>query len=112
MIKSKSILCALCIALTLFPWAFPAWGEGISAEFTERFNALVPAQNSSVHSDYLFEQIALGGEYTVRGIDLLHSQNRELNEKYDRLFEKFDTLIKQNDEIILLLKKIEKGKQP
>ena len=78
----------------------------ISDHFSERFKTLVPPENSSVHSDYLFEQIALGSEYTVRTLDKIHSQNINLNNKYDILLEKYEVIIQQNRDMIELLKKV------
>lgn len=77
----------------------------ISDTFTEKYNSFVPAENSSVGSDYLFEQIALGSEYTVRMLDQLNDNNEKLNEKVDVMIEKFDILIEQNKKIIKLLEK-------
>ncbi len=111
MIPFKSIPRSIYALLAIFLWVFPASGSEITDRFTERFNALVPPQSSSVHSDYLFEQIALGSEYSVRMLDMIHNQNRELNEKYDLLLERYDTMIRQNNEMIELLKKIEKAEQ-
>ena len=77
----------------------------ISDTFTDRYNSFVPAENSSVGSDYLFEQISLGSEYTVRMLDQLNENNEKLNEKVDVMIEKFDVLIEQNKKIIKLLEK-------
>jgi len=83
-----------------------AGASDITDQFSEKYNSLVPAPNSSVGSDYLFEQIALGSNYTVRMLDLIHDQNRSLSEKYDRILEKYDLMEAQNEEIISLLKKM------
>ena len=83
-----------------------ARASDITDQFSEKYNSLVPAPNSSVGSDYLFEQIALGSEYTVRMLDLIHEQNNRLSEKYDRILEKYDLMESQNKEIIFLLKKM------
>lgn len=73
--------------------------------FSQKYNSLVPRENSSVHSDYLFEQIALGSEYTIMMLDQLNGTNDQLNEKVDIMIEKFDILIEQNQKIIKLLEK-------
>lgn len=75
----------------------------ISDTFTEKFESMIPPENSSVHSDYLFEQIALGSEYTVMMLNQLNGSNDKLNEKVDVMIEKFDILIEQNKRIINLL---------
>ena len=66
----------------------------------------MPRENSSVGSDYLFEQMALGSEYTIRALDMIHSRSTSLNDKVDLMLEKYDELIRQNREIIKLLEKI------
>ncbi|MCD4722575.1 MAG: hypothetical protein K8S13_22365 [Desulfobacula sp.] len=81
------------------------YASDISDTFTEKYKSFVPVENSSVHSDYLFEQIALGTEYTVRMLDQLNENNEKLNEKVDIMIEKFDILIEQNKIIIKLLEK-------
>ena len=81
------------------------YASDISDTFTEKYNSFIPAENSSVHSDYLFEQIALGSEYTVRILDQLSENNEKLNEKVDLMIKKFDILIEQNKKIIKLLEK-------
>mgnify|MGYP001547704791 CR=1 FL=1 len=77
----------------------------ISDTFTQKYTALLPPENSSVHSDYLFQQIALGSEYTVLLLDQLNQSNADLGERVDTLIEKFDTIIEQNKKIIELLQK-------
>ena len=71
--------------------------------FSQKYNSLVPRESSSVQSDYLFEQIALGSEYTIMMLDQLNGTNDQLNEKVDIMIEKFDILIEQNQKIIQLL---------
>ena len=77
----------------------------ISDTFSQKYNDLTPPDNSSVHSDYLFEQIALGSEYTIIMLNDLISQNNSLDGKADIIIEKFDVLIEQNKKIIELLRK-------
>ncbi len=76
-----------------------------SDTFSEKYNDLKPPENSSVHSDYLFEQIALGSEYTVMMLNNIFNQNNSLDGKADIMIEKFDVLIEQNKKIIELLGK-------
>ncbi len=82
-----------------------AHASDLSATFSEKYNALLPPENSSVNSDYLFEQIALGSEYTVRLLDQMNERNLSLDDKMDQIIEKFDVLIDQNQKIIELLEK-------
>ncbi len=77
----------------------------IMDEFTEKYDSLTPPENSSVHSDYLFEQISLGGRYTIMMLEQINQTNNDSVEKTDQLIEKLDILIEQNKTIIDLLKK-------
>lgn len=77
----------------------------LSKTFSEKYDSLTPPENSSVHSDYLFEQIALSGKYSIMMLEQLNGRNADLNEKTDILIEKFDILIEQNKKIIKLLEK-------
>lgn len=81
----------------------PGYASDLSDTFSEKYKSLVPSENTSVRSDYLFEQIALGSEYTIKMLEQMNSQNDERNEKIDILINKFDTLIEQNKQIIKLL---------
>lgn len=81
------------------------YASDISDTFSEKYNDLKPPDNSSVHSDYLFEQIALGSEYTIIMLNDLVRQNSGLDEKANIIIEKFDILIEQNKKIIELLGK-------
>lgn len=74
--------------------------------FAEKYDNLVPRANSSVNSDYLFEQMSVGSYYTVKALDGIYEQNRILLEKHEVLLEKYETIIRQNNDIIGLLKKI------
>ncbi len=76
----------------------------LSDTFYEKYDNLKPPENSSVHSDYLFEQIALGSEYTIIMLNSLVEQNSSLDGKADIMIEKFDILIEQNKKIIELLR--------
>ncbi len=81
------------------------YASDISDTFSQQYNDLKPPDNSSVHSDYLFEQIALGSEYTIIMLNDLINQNNSLDVKADIIIEKFDILIEQNKKIIELLGK-------
>jgi len=93
------------ILIFIITWSSIGYASDISDTFTEKYNSFVPAENSSVGSDYLFEQVALGSEYTVRMLDQLNENNEKLNEKVDVMIEKFDILIEQNKKMIQLLEK-------
>jgi len=85
------------------------FASDISDSFTKKYNAMVPPENSSVHSDYLYEQIALGSQYTILLLDQLNANNDSMNQKVDVMIEKFDLLIEQNKKIIDLLEKKNKS---
>jgi hypothetical protein len=82
-----------------------AQASDIADSFTQKYSALVPRENSSVQSDYLFEQIALGSQYTIMMLEKLNTNNDSLNERVDVMIEKFDILIEQNKKMIELLEK-------
>ncbi|MFH2059888.1 MAG: hypothetical protein ABIJ59_13420 [Pseudomonadota bacterium] len=81
------------------------YASDISDTFSQKYNSLEPKENSSVDSDYLFEQIALGSKYTIMLLDQLNGNKDQLNEKVDVMIEKFDILIELNKKIIELLEK-------
>lgn len=77
----------------------------VVAEFNEKFTALIPPENSSVHSDYLFEQIALGSRYTVIQLEQIREQAAANKGQFEKLSKQLDILIEQNQQLIELLKK-------
>jgi len=106
-------LCLVSAVVMIF-WAPQSpMASDLADQFSASYESLTPSPNSSVQSDYLFQQIALGGDYTVRLLDQIYNQNSQLQEKYDQMLEKYDQIIEnhgrievQNNEIISLLKKI------
>ena len=89
-------------------WRFPIPGTAqadVTAEFNEKFDALIPPPNSSVHSDYLFEQIALGSRYTVMQLEQIREQTAATTRGFEKLSQQLETLIEQNHQIIELLEK-------
>ena len=77
----------------------------MAADFNEKFEALIPPKNSSVHSDYLFEQIALGSRYTVMQLEQIRGENAAAARGFEKLSQQLETLIEQNQQIIELLEK-------
>ncbi len=77
----------------------------VAADFNEKFDALSPPENSSVHSDYLFEQIALGSRYTVIQLDQIREQAAANSRQFEKLSKQLDILIEQNQQLIKLLEK-------
>ncbi|MCK5542491.1 MAG: hypothetical protein KAI40_07335 [Desulfobacterales bacterium] len=98
------LFCSSLICVSVI-YTSEVYASDISDTFSQKYKDLKPPDNSSVHSDYLFEQIALGSEYTIIMLNDLISQNSSLDEKADIIIEKFDILIEQNKKIIELLGK-------
>jgi len=94
-IAAISLVCAIA-------WADPM--DDLMDRYDQEFDAVKPEAGSSVRSDYKFDQIAMGGMYTARSLQLIYQQNRTLIEKQNALAQKYDTMIEQNKEIIRLLK--------
>jgi hypothetical protein len=89
-------------------WRFQIPGTAqadVVADFNEKFDALIPPANSSVHSDYLFEQIALGSRYTIIQLEQIREQSAANSQRFEKLSEQLNTLIEQNQQIIELLEK-------
>jgi len=94
--------------LSLTSGRFPIPGTAqadVVGEFNEKFDALIPPANSSVHSDYLFEQIALGSRYTVIQLEQIREQAAATTRGFEKLSQQLNTLIEQNQEIIEFLEK-------
>ena len=83
--------------------------EELMGRFQSEYDGLEPPPNSSVYGDFKLERVMIGSAYTVRGLKLLHEQNRRLEEKYDAMLEKYDEILGQNREMIDLLKVIAGG---
>jgi Tfp pilus assembly protein PilN len=99
----KSIIIIFLVLLSLPFIPAPADSSDISGTFLQEYNALTPREYSSVQSDYLFEQIALGSRYTILLLDQIKTRTDTGNDKIEKILEKLDTLIQQNQEIIKLL---------
>ena len=59
------------------------------------YEALVPAPNSSVGTDYPTRQAALGALYTTRSMGLIYQQNQEMLSRQGELADKYDQIIEQ-----------------
>jgi len=85
--------------------------EEIDEQYNRNYEALKPpSDSSSVRTDYVFEQTALSTMQTTKLLKMIYEQNREMLAKYDGVLEKFDEVIRQNNEIIKLLSKDESKK--
>jgi hypothetical protein len=72
-----------------------------------------PTPNSSINSDYPIKQTAIGIFYSAKLMSHLVKQNQILNRKQEQfleinreLIQKYNVVIKQNNDIIRLLKVI------
>ena len=76
------------------------------------YDALTPAPNSSVGTDYPLRQAALGSLYATKSMGLIYQQNQEMLSRQGELAEKYDEIIDQNREIIRLLSIIAERLEP
>ena len=93
----------LCLSLFVLVFATASHAADLSDEFKQKYKALEPGVSTSVRSDYLFEQISLGSEYTVMLLDMINDRNTDMADKMDSLIEKLDILIEQNRHLIDIL---------
>lgn len=93
----------LILMILLAGFSSFADASDISDSFIQKYNSLVPSESSSVRSDYLFEQIALGSKYTIMMLEQISSNNEDLGQKVDTLAEKLEILIEQNRKLLELL---------
>ena len=77
--------------------------EELIQSLGDEYEALTPAPNSSVGTDYPTRQAALGSLYTARSMGLIYQQNQEMLSRQRDLADKYDEIIDQNREIIRLL---------
>jgi hypothetical protein len=80
--------------------------EDLIQSLNSEYEALIPAPNSSVGTDYPTRQAALGSLYTARSMGLIYEQNQELLAQQRELTDKYDEIIEQNREMIRLLRLI------
>ena len=105
----------LFLFLSLYLMISQASGESMEEminQFEREFEAVKPAPNSSINSDYKIEQAALGTLYTTRAIHMLFEQNKEMVLKYDEMLVKYNEMLLQNKEIIRLLTIMAKDEGP
>lgn len=105
----KSIF-GMVLLLVVFPMlSSPVFADPMDdllREYQEEFEAAKPPPQSSVHADYKFDQIAMGGLFTARSLRLLYQQTQESLRRQDEILLKYDQIIQQNNEIIRLLQEI------
>ena len=86
--------------------------EELIQSLDSEYEALTPAPNSSVGTDYPLRQAALGVLYTTRSMGLIYQQNQEMLSRQGELAEKYDEIIEQNREMIRLLSIIAERLEP
>jgi hypothetical protein len=86
--------------------------EELIQSLGDEYEALIPAPNSSVGTDYPTRQAALGSLYTARSMGLIYQQNQEMLSRQAELADKYDEIIDQNREIIRLLAVIAERIEP
>ncbi len=104
--KGGIIMKKILVLFFLLNFSCLVQASDIADTFTEKYTELAPRENSSVNSDYVFEQIALGSQYTIKMLDQLNDKNGNSNLKMGIMIEKFEVLINQNNKIIELLEKL------
>ena len=80
--------------------------DELAEQYEKAYEAAVPAPNSSVNTDYKMEQVALGTMYMTKSLKMLYDQNRKLIDQNASILLKYDEVIRQNNEMIRLLKMI------
>ena len=95
------ILMVAILASAVFVYADPM--EELIQSLGDEYEAMTPAPNSSVGTDYPIRQAALGSLYTARSMGLIYQQNQEMISRQGELSDKYDEIIDQNREIIRLL---------
>jgi hypothetical protein len=104
------IYTALCLLVTLST-PMPSHAdpmEELLDSFRQQYGSLTPRPGSSVNSDYVFRQTALGVYYTTNALAMIHDQNAEMLQTQHALLERLDRLLRQNQEMLQLLR----GLQP
>jgi len=75
-------------------------------DLSSEYEALTPAPNSSVNTDYAIRQVARSTFATNKSLELIYEQNLQLLDHQQALMERYDRMIQQNEEIIRLLSTI------
>jgi len=109
MMKRFCFLVVISVVLCIAIYAYADPMSELQEQFGREYEAVKPrSQYSSVDTDYLLVQSAMGIYYTNKSISLLYGQNEQLMAKYDELLAKYDQVIEQNREIIRLLSQMVK----
>ena len=100
----RSMMCIMILAvLSAAVYVFADPMEELIQSLDNEYEAMLPAPNSSVGTDYPSRQAALGALYTARSMGLIYQQNQEMLSRQGELADKYDQVIAQNQEMIRLL---------
>ena len=110
--KKSMVLIMILAILSVAVYVFADPMEELIQSLDTEYEAMVPAPNSSVGTDYPSRQAALGALYTARSMGLIYQQNQEMLSRQGELVEKYDEIIDQNREIIRLLTLISERIEP
>jgi membrane-bound lytic murein transglycosylase MltF len=105
-----SVLIVAILAIAVSLMADPM--DDLIQSLDNEYEALIPAPNSSVGTDYPTRQAALGSLYTARSMGLIYQQNQEMLTRQSELSDKYDEIISQNREMIRLLALIAERIEP
>ena len=101
--KRRMIICLVATILAIAAYVYADPMEDLIQSLGDEYEALTPAPNSSVGTDYPTRQAAIGSLYTARSLGLIYQQNQEMLSQQSELTDKYDEIIDQNREIIRLL---------
>ena len=88
----KQLLTALFFAILMA--SDMAYGDPMDElveEYSREFDSVKPAPNSSVGSDYKFDQMAMSGMYATRSLRLIYQQNQEMIRIQQEILNRYDT---------------------
>ena len=110
--KRTLILAVLMVLVSATTGVLADPMEELIQSLDSEYEALTPAPNSSVGTDYPLRQAALGVLYTTRSMGLIYQQNQEMLSQQGELADKYDEIIEQNREMIRLLSIIAERLEP
>ena len=110
--KRTLILAVLMVLVSATSGVMADPMEELIQSLDNEYEALTPAPNSSVGTDYPLRQAALGALYTTRSMGLIYQQNQEMLSRQGELADKYDEIIEQNREMIRLLSIIAERLEP
>jgi hypothetical protein len=80
--------------------------DGLVNQYQKEYEEVKPRPGSSVGTDYKLDQIAMGALYTVRSLSMIHDQNGQIIQNQQALMDRYDRMIRQNEEVVRLLRRL------